>query len=777
MVTRNLDQHNLQNLADDTIAALLRQPGAKTSNGNISCRSPFRDDRKPSFSFSIEKLTGCDFGDNNRGYGLKETAAALGLRVEDYTGGAPISIPTRPVNERRQESAEPPPPAWQKAAAAIVGQGQRALWNNPAMLRYLRDERLLTDETIQARGLGYNPGWRDMATGGKVAPGILIPYDQPGGNLWAVRVRTFDKKLHDEGKKYINITSSKVSGTLYGAQALDQYPAAPVLFVEGEFDAMLAQQHAGEALAVVTLGPAGNKLSPTWAERLQGRRVLLALDNDPAGQAAAAELAAQLPGAVVLGYPDGIKDYTDYRKAGGTLADLLRQGRVWWPDGLPDAVQAALMNRRYFPDSTVNLVEALRRGVSDGTLDPDAITVKAIEAVIEAHGLKLPSGTLYRLVKKHSDLFFLTSEYPINTLLRSENKSVANSRGRPTLTFRLKTQAELIAAMLEYIGVVEDEKEHGNLLHRSTKTEMQAIGGFTGDVLAERAAALDDSMAAELSQQNGAERFARKRAIDTVERLRKALENPHSTPLEGDLTSVKGRRIALCRAVISETDSRRVIRQKIGLGDGSLGPYMKAAGIERRATDRIEKPVNAAADAFTLSKGIGKPLKLVARIAGETVEQAVDPAEKHEMSAFIQRARAQGAAPVVVIQPPYRNVKIDPVEAAPVVEKPNRKPIKRASRRYADPTPKTQVYGPEKWAQRFTWKAETVLKMRGWGRAGDGFIEPDTGEIYEPASLLDLYEMIVRRPVSTGDALLDMARLEFGAVIHWLDDDELEQIA
>lgn len=65
------------------IRALEGQPKARRRRDQILCCSPFRDERTPSFSFSIDKLTGYDFG-THTGYGIIETAAALGIDISDY---------------------------------------------------------------------------------------------------------------------------------------------------------------------------------------------------------------------------------------------------------------------------------------------------------------------------------------------------------------------------------------------------------------------------------------------------------------------------------------------------------------------------------------------------------------------------------------------------------------------------------------------------------------------------------------------------------------------
>ena len=60
-------------------------------------------------------------------------------------------------------------------------------------------------------------------------------------------------------------------------------PPVPAPAFEGEFDAMLAHQHIGDTVSVVTLGSASNSLSRRWQERLSQSPVILSLlDQDDA---------------------------------------------------------------------------------------------------------------------------------------------------------------------------------------------------------------------------------------------------------------------------------------------------------------------------------------------------------------------------------------------------------------------------------------------------------------------------------------------------------------
>jgi hypothetical protein len=204
---------------------------------------------------------------------------------------APQQRLSSPTPEPEPAAAPWLSPAWQIAASAAQAQAERDLWSDtPAArqaLSYLH-KRGLTDETIKAAHLGFNPDWRKTAyrkpANGKpayLAEGILIPTYE-GGLLVALKVR----RLHPgpDDPKYIQMAGSN-QGALFNGDAIR--PDLPVVLVEGEFDALVGQQEAGHLATFVTVGSASNALKPGITERLkQAARILGAPDNDPAGDRA-----------------------------------------------------------------------------------------------------------------------------------------------------------------------------------------------------------------------------------------------------------------------------------------------------------------------------------------------------------------------------------------------------------------------------------------------------------------------------------------------------------
>jgi DNA primase len=299
-------------------------------------------------------------------YLMKREGLAFGEAVEwvsEHVGGGSGFISRKRDDTARESTgdSEPPSSAWQHEALAVVEFSESYLWsgrsNANKVLNYLRKKRGLSDETIRARRLGYNPTWlrtRYLNEEGKqvsLAPGITIPRFADDV-LWMVNVRRRVGDLSDwldimpdrdrngsEPKKYTCLAGSKPK-TLYNADGIK--PDRDVLIVEGEFDAMLAQQLLGERVAVVTLGSASNQLPRRWRDKLaESGKVYAALDNDGAGQGAAAKLADQLGQRLItLKLPIG-NDTTEYViEHGGDLVTWFAEATR--PAGEPTAATVGM---------------------------------------------------------------------------------------------------------------------------------------------------------------------------------------------------------------------------------------------------------------------------------------------------------------------------------------------------------------------------------------------------------------------------------------------------
>ena len=219
---------------------------------------------------------------------------------------------------------EPPSFAWQSAMQVFIARCQNALIKNKSALDYLHLKRGLTDETIAAFKLGFNPqnSYITTSTGARLfcARGIVIPCFVDA-QLWYVQIRRPEGEI---GKAKGNNKYAKVSGSrkaFFNTASLAN--SHTVFVVGGEFDAMLGQQFAPPGMAILTLGSESNTPTPFWVEKISRfGRIVISMDNDSVGDTANQKWKEVFPSARVCSVPDG-KDMTDFWKRGGNARKFL----------------------------------------------------------------------------------------------------------------------------------------------------------------------------------------------------------------------------------------------------------------------------------------------------------------------------------------------------------------------------------------------------------------------------------------------------------------------
>lgn len=210
-----------------------------------------------------------------RGMSFGEAVKALG--VETSLAGKRGPRPTTPRGVVIPEALDEAPAAdWQAHVLAFVRECSARLWSadGTKALAYLRNRRGLNDDAIKAFHLGFS-SFDDRKHG--TWRGITIPTFY-AGELWSVNTRRATGE-----PKYLKVAGSR--SQLFNGDALAGAHGA--LICGGEFDAMLAQQHAPTGVACITFGSETKR--PTWEADylLRDKRVFVALDNDAAGDAGA----------------------------------------------------------------------------------------------------------------------------------------------------------------------------------------------------------------------------------------------------------------------------------------------------------------------------------------------------------------------------------------------------------------------------------------------------------------------------------------------------------
>jgi DNA primase len=221
-----------------------------------------------------------------------------------------LAQPRQRLEPRREAVSEPPSAAWQRAAGQVAQQAVDTLWSRAGRRAwdYLEQQRGLTEDTILHAGLGYIPGgyceWRDIA-GLKVPCGITIPW-YASGAIWGIKVRRAAGE-----QRYHQVGGGNIKGCLYLADEIK--PGWPIFLTEGEFDALIARQVARDLLCAASIGSSANCcVNMRWyGHFLASPRVLARMDEDRAGESAAAELEALSEAVKRVQVPQG-KDVNDY---------------------------------------------------------------------------------------------------------------------------------------------------------------------------------------------------------------------------------------------------------------------------------------------------------------------------------------------------------------------------------------------------------------------------------------------------------------------------------
>lgn len=300
--------------------------------------SPFRQERTPSFFVSPEKQIWHDFGANEGGDLISFIMQMEGMSFpEALTLLADRAGVTLQKVSRQNDAGKPP-------LFAAVQQAMKFyhlnLSRSSGALKYIKDERGLTAETIKRFVVGYAPeGWTGLADhlqklkyseAELVAAGLCGKRDQKRGVYDLFRDRVVFPVFDSQGRpigfsgrvltsdpkaaKYINTPDCVI---YHKAQAIFGYHQAKqairaqkkVIIVEGHLDVLSMSQHGQEnvvALSGTAMAFDQLKQLARMAEVIQ-----LCFDQDSAGQKATAraiELAAGLDVRVEVVSFTGAKD-------------------------------------------------------------------------------------------------------------------------------------------------------------------------------------------------------------------------------------------------------------------------------------------------------------------------------------------------------------------------------------------------------------------------------------------------------------------------------------
>ena len=334
---------------------------------------PFHQEKTPSFSVDpVKKLFhcfGCGVGGDVFGYVMRHEAVEFPEAVRILAREAGVQLPEReesPAERRARQQKE----RMYRLNEIARDHYRSHLSRAPRAQAYLRSERGLTDEIINAFQLGWaEDSWDDLAKqlqsrsvpeglavdigllgrrsrGGvydRLRGKIIFPIALPSGDIAGFGARRADWIGGDDpGPKYLNSSESPVydkSRIFYGMdRSKDPIRRGKrAILVEGYFD-VIALHQAGLPQAVACCGTALSKTHAQVLTRYAGRVITL-YDGDTAGVNATRKAAQLLLAAgadvSVLFLPDGEDPDTYVRRHGAEALDKKL-------DSAPSAIDAFL---------------------------------------------------------------------------------------------------------------------------------------------------------------------------------------------------------------------------------------------------------------------------------------------------------------------------------------------------------------------------------------------------------------------------------------------------
>lgn len=235
--------------------------------------------------------------------------------------------------------------------------------------------RGLSKETVDRFKLGYVAEWRHpKAPKAPTSPRLIIP-TSTGSYL----ARDTREQIPEEQRAY---NKSKVGSIqLFNKKAL-QTATKPIFIVEGELDALSIIEVGGEAVALGTTTKS-KALIELLKAQAPAQALIIALDNDEAGQRASRELIEGLQGLNIPCYsfnPCG--EYKDANEALQRDREALTIA-VEEAEHLQDE-EAQAQREAYLKNSTANYLQSFINGIADSVDTPYIPTgFKKLDSVLD----------------------------------------------------------------------------------------------------------------------------------------------------------------------------------------------------------------------------------------------------------------------------------------------------------------------------------------------------------------------------------------------------------
>lgn len=235
--------------------------------------------------------------------------------------------------------------------------------------------RGLSLDTLNRFKIGYVENWRHpKAQNAPASPRLIIPTSKE-----SYLARDTREQIPEEQKPY---SKSKVGSIhIFNAKAL-QTARKPIFIVEGELDALSIIEVGGEAVALGTTTKVKSLLELLKTKKPE-QPLIIALDNDEAGEKAYKELSEGLRGLSIPFYrlnPAG--EYKDANEALQGNREALRQA-VEEAEHIQDEAEQA-QREAYLNTSTAHYLQSFIDGIADSVNTPYIPTgFKGLDAVLD----------------------------------------------------------------------------------------------------------------------------------------------------------------------------------------------------------------------------------------------------------------------------------------------------------------------------------------------------------------------------------------------------------
>lgn len=256
---------------------------------NFHCLNPSHPDKNPSMGYfkegQIVKCFSCDAQYDvldliGLDYGLNDYADKLEKAKELF------HLTGSPVKAKAVKTTVEKKPLKKEDESDFTSFYEEAK-KNLSQTDYYK-KRGLTEETAKRFGLGYVHDWQHPKTVKQgynfSSPRLIIPLS-PQSYL----ARDTRDDIEDKSKPYVKQVVGKKE--IFNLEALKG--SKPVFIVEGELDAMSIYEVGGEAVALGSISMI-NRLVENVKEIKPEAPLIIALDNDEAGEKSAKELEAKL---------------------------------------------------------------------------------------------------------------------------------------------------------------------------------------------------------------------------------------------------------------------------------------------------------------------------------------------------------------------------------------------------------------------------------------------------------------------------------------------------